>query len=46
VASVDEHRQPDGGRPAQGQEGVERGADGAPRVEDVVNQDDGGQRGV
>ena len=41
VAAVDEDGEPHrGGTPVVG-EGVERGADGAPAVEDVVDEDDG-----
>ena len=40
VAAVDEDREPHGARAAEVGEGVERGADGAPGVEDVVDEDD------
>ncbi|GMA85112.1 hypothetical protein GCM10025868_03620 [Angustibacter aerolatus] len=40
VAAVDQHGEADGARAADVLQGVERGADGAPAVEDVVDQHD------
>src|SRR2546428_12123332 len=41
VAAVDEHRQLDPGGPAEVDDLVERGPDGAPGIENVVDQDHG-----